>query len=169
MTIDPHRDLLVGQTIGRIEDQPRPLHVPKRQCRRLRAPLKLDAFVSRQLDPKTAGPGHEHHFAASRPPPSHNSTRFRTALLVADRIEHAKRLQDLRTIKQQNRRALFLKGLGYSYREIQTLTGGASYTAVISGPRCQRRRAASVCRRRHVAAESGLWRRTDRRASTTST
>jgi hypothetical protein len=27
MTIDAHGDLLVGQTIGRVEDQPRPLHI----------------------------------------------------------------------------------------------------------------------------------------------
>jgi DNA-directed RNA polymerase specialized sigma24 family protein len=48
---------------------------------------------------------------------------------VADRIQHAQRLTDLAAIKPQDRRTLYLKGLGYRYREIMELTG-ASYTAV---------------------------------------
>ena len=45
------------------------------------------------------------------------------------RIEHAKRVADLRTLKESERRALYLKALGYSYNEICDLTA-ASYTAV---------------------------------------
>jgi len=62
MAIDAHRDLLVLQALGGVEDQPRPLHIPKRQRRRLRSPLELGPFLSRQLDPITARPGHENHF-----------------------------------------------------------------------------------------------------------
>jgi DNA-directed RNA polymerase specialized sigma24 family protein len=45
------------------------------------------------------------------------------------RIEHAERVADLRTLKESERRALYLKALGYSYNEICDLTA-ASYTAV---------------------------------------
>jgi DNA-directed RNA polymerase specialized sigma24 family protein len=45
------------------------------------------------------------------------------------RIEHAERVADLRTLKPRERRALYLKALGYSYNEICDLTA-ASYTAV---------------------------------------
>jgi DNA-directed RNA polymerase specialized sigma24 family protein len=48
---------------------------------------------------------------------------------VAARIEHTQRLRDLATIKPNDRRTLYLHGLGYRYREIMRLTG-ASYTAV---------------------------------------
>ena len=48
---------------------------------------------------------------------------------VAERIHHAQRLQDLATIKPHDLQALYLKGLGYRYREIMQITG-ASYTAV---------------------------------------
>jgi DNA-directed RNA polymerase specialized sigma24 family protein len=48
---------------------------------------------------------------------------------VAARIRHAQRLADLATIKPNDRQALYLKGLGYRYREIMQITG-ASYTAV---------------------------------------
>jgi DNA-directed RNA polymerase specialized sigma24 family protein len=48
---------------------------------------------------------------------------------VAERIQHAHRLKDLATIKPHDRQALYLKGLGYQYREIMHITG-ASYTAV---------------------------------------
>ena len=63
MAIDAHGDLLVLQPVGRIQDQPRPLHIAKRLRRRLRPPLELDTFLSRQLNRITAGPGHEDHFA----------------------------------------------------------------------------------------------------------
>ena len=46
-----------------------------------------------------------------------------------DRIEHHDRLQAMRALKPSEREALYLKGLGYSYREIMQLTG-SSYTAV---------------------------------------
>jgi len=45
------------------------------------------------------------------------------------RVEHAERVADLRTLKESERRALYLKALGYSYNEICDLTA-ASYTAV---------------------------------------
>jgi DNA-directed RNA polymerase specialized sigma24 family protein len=48
---------------------------------------------------------------------------------VAQRIQHAQRLKDLATIKPHDRQALYLKGLGYRYREIMHITG-ASYTAI---------------------------------------
>jgi DNA-directed RNA polymerase specialized sigma24 family protein len=48
---------------------------------------------------------------------------------VADRIQHAQRLADLATIKPNDRRTLYLKGLGYRYTEIMQITG-ASYTSV---------------------------------------
>jgi hypothetical protein len=82
--------------------------------------------------------------------------------LVADRLEHADRRKDLRAVKLRDRRALFLKGLGYSYREIQTLTGGATYTAVnrrITEGRQQLRTLArerdAVYRAAREAAEAG--------------
>ena len=57
------------------------------------------------------------------------------------RIEHAERVADLRTLKESERRALYLKALGYSYNEICDLTA-ASYTAVnrrLSGGRARLR------------------------------
>lgn len=48
---------------------------------------------------------------------------------VADRIQHVKRLADLAAIKPNDRRTLYLMGLGYRYNEIMEITG-ASYTAV---------------------------------------
>jgi DNA-directed RNA polymerase specialized sigma24 family protein len=48
---------------------------------------------------------------------------------VAARMQHAQRLADLATLKPNDRRALYLKALGYRYREIIQITG-ASYTAV---------------------------------------
>ena len=48
---------------------------------------------------------------------------------VADRIQHAQRLADLAAIKPNDRRTLYLIGLGYRYTEIMHITG-ASYTAV---------------------------------------
>jgi DNA-directed RNA polymerase specialized sigma24 family protein len=47
---------------------------------------------------------------------------------VAERLQRAQRLADLATIKPHDRQALYLKGLGYGYREIIQITG-ASYTA----------------------------------------
>jgi DNA-directed RNA polymerase specialized sigma24 family protein len=48
---------------------------------------------------------------------------------VAERIHRAQQLHDLATIKPHDRQALYLKGLGYRYREIMQITS-ASYTAV---------------------------------------
>jgi DNA-directed RNA polymerase specialized sigma24 family protein len=39
------------------------------------------------------------------------------------RIEHAQRVADLRTLKESERRALYLKALGYSYNEIMRPNG----------------------------------------------
>ena len=48
---------------------------------------------------------------------------------VLARIEHVQRVAALRKLKDNERRALYLKALGYSYNEICDLTA-ASYTAV---------------------------------------
>jgi DNA-directed RNA polymerase specialized sigma24 family protein len=45
------------------------------------------------------------------------------------RVEHEERLAALRRVKPRDRQALFLKGMGYSYREIMEITD-ATYTAV---------------------------------------
>jgi DNA-directed RNA polymerase specialized sigma24 family protein len=45
------------------------------------------------------------------------------------RLEHCERLAAVATLKPREREALYLKGLGYSYKEIQRLTN-SSYTAV---------------------------------------
>jgi RNA polymerase sigma factor (sigma-70 family) len=45
------------------------------------------------------------------------------------RIEHDERVEALATLKPREREALYLKGLGYSYREIAKLTN-STYTAV---------------------------------------
>jgi RNA polymerase sigma factor (sigma-70 family) len=51
------------------------------------------------------------------------------AAQVADNLLHARRLSDLRTIKIQDRQALYLKGLGFRYHEIAALLS-ITYTAV---------------------------------------
>ena len=48
---------------------------------------------------------------------------------VADRMLHTRRLNDLRTIKPQDRQALYLKALGFRYYEIAALLS-ITYTAV---------------------------------------
>ena len=50
MAIDAHGDLLVLQAVGGMQDQPRPLHIPKRQRRGLRPALTLGTLVSSQRD-----------------------------------------------------------------------------------------------------------------------
>ena len=64
MTTAAHRDLLVGHPLGRVEDQPRPLHHPKRQRQRRRPTLKLEAILLAELDPVAARPRHDSKFAA---------------------------------------------------------------------------------------------------------
>jgi hypothetical protein len=64
MAIDAHRDVLVLHALSGIQNQPRTLNHAKRQRRRVRPPLKLDALSSAQLDPIPAGPRHHHYFAA---------------------------------------------------------------------------------------------------------
>jgi hypothetical protein len=61
---------------------------------------------------------------------------------VVARIQHAQRLHDLATIKPNDRRALYLQGLGYRYREIAKLSRAAGVVAAM---------AARIDRRRHVA------------------
>jgi transposase len=114
MAIDAHRDLLILQALGGVEDQSRALHIPKRQRRRLRPPLELGTVLSRQLDPITAGPRHDHHFAPPHPPPSHNSTRFRTAPLAIRRSELETRIAEqlpLSPWAQTARRLMCLRGI----------------------------------------------------------
>ncbi|MGH2714670.1 MAG: RNA polymerase sigma factor [Thermoleophilaceae bacterium] len=72
------------------------------------------------------------------------------------RIEHAERVADLRTLKESERRALYLKALGYSYNEICDLTA-ASYTAVNRRLSEGRARLRMLERERH--AEQGRRRR----------
>jgi DNA-directed RNA polymerase specialized sigma24 family protein len=53
---------------------------------------------------------------------------------VAARIHHAQRLADLATIKPHELQALYLKGLGYRYREIMRLSRGVCVkSAVLAG------------------------------------
>lgn len=48
---------------------------------------------------------------------------------VADKMLHARRLNDLRTIRAQDRQALYLKALGFHYHGIAALLS-ITYTAV---------------------------------------
>jgi DNA-directed RNA polymerase specialized sigma24 family protein len=63
------------------------------------------------------------------PEPAHPDDRSAEQRALA-RIEHRERVDALMTLKPREREALYLLGLGCSYKEIQALTGGASYTAV---------------------------------------
>jgi hypothetical protein len=81
VTIQAGADLDVSHPLSRIQDHPRALHVTPWRRHLPRATLKLVALLSAQLDHEAAGPGHDHHFAAPRQPPSHNPKDFRTALL----------------------------------------------------------------------------------------
>jgi DNA-directed RNA polymerase specialized sigma24 family protein len=81
---------------------------------------------------------------------------------VVARIQHAQRLHDLATIKPNDRRALYLQGLGYRYREIMELTG-ASYTAVnrrITEGRCALRELEHQRENTHPAQQTGSERDT---------
>src|SRR5512133_952855 len=83
VTVAAHRDVLVPHPLGRVEDQPRALHVAVGPRRRARTPLKLTAILVAELDPVTARPRHDSQFATPAQTPLHNSTRFRTRPLVA--------------------------------------------------------------------------------------
>jgi DNA-directed RNA polymerase specialized sigma24 family protein len=63
------------------------------------------------------------------PEPAHPDDRSAEQRAL-DRIEHRERFDAIKTLKPSEREALYLKGLGYSYKEIQAIMGGASYTAV---------------------------------------
>src|SRR3954453_17739633 len=69
-----------------------------------------------------------------------------TAERALDHIEHYDRLQAMRVLEPSEREALYLKGLGYSYREIMRLTG-SSYTAVNRRLSARPRRSAPAHRR----------------------
>ncbi len=69
VAVEPPRDLLVLQPRGRVQDQPRALHLAPGQGRRPGAPLELGTLVSAQLDHVAAGPGHDDYFYVVRPPP----------------------------------------------------------------------------------------------------
>src|SRR4051794_13447269 len=86
MAVQPRGDLHVGHPLGRIKDHPRSLHITPRRRDLPRATLELVALVSAQLDHVAARPGHDDHFAAPRPPPSHNPKHFRTGVLAAVRV-----------------------------------------------------------------------------------
>src|SRR5215211_759350 len=51
VAIAAHRDVLVLQPLGRIEDQPGALHIPVGQRRRTSATLKLTTILIAELDP----------------------------------------------------------------------------------------------------------------------
>jgi DNA-directed RNA polymerase specialized sigma24 family protein len=88
------------------------------QCARIRNERPAGAFIS--ADASEIGA-----FEYPEPPAETPDIPDR----VADRMQHANRLADLAAIKPNDRRTLYLLGLGYRYREIMQLTG-ASYTAV---------------------------------------
>jgi DNA-directed RNA polymerase specialized sigma24 family protein len=72
---------------------------------------------------------------------------------VAARIQLAERREDLRQLKPQDRLALYLKGMAYSYAEIMTMTD-ATYTAVnrrITEGRAELRRRARERAQSHQA------------------
>src|SRR5215213_5884125 len=89
MAIQARGDLDIGQPLGRIKDHPCALHVTPRRRDLPRATLKLLTLLSAQLDHEATGPGHDHHFAAPRQPPSHNPEDFRTAPLCRERRAQA--------------------------------------------------------------------------------
>jgi hypothetical protein len=60
MTIEPGGDLRVGHSLSGLEDHPCPLNITPRRRDPTRAPLKLIALVTAQIDPIAAGPGHDH-------------------------------------------------------------------------------------------------------------
>jgi hypothetical protein len=82
MAIQASGDLDVSHPLGRIEDHPRTLHGTPRRRDLPRTTLELVALLSAQLDHVAARPGHDHHFAAPRKPPSHNPKDLRMAPLA---------------------------------------------------------------------------------------
>jgi hypothetical protein len=81
MAAAAHRDLLVDQPIGRIQD-PCPLHDPERQRQRRGTTLQLQPILPTKLDLVAARPRLTIKFATRPPAPLHNSTNFRTPTLV---------------------------------------------------------------------------------------
>ena len=94
------------------------IHEAWQQCGRSRHEMPVGAFIS----PSAREIGAYEH---PEPPADIRDVPDQ----VAERIQHAQRLADLATIKPNDRRTLYLKGLGYRYTEIMQITG-ASYTSV---------------------------------------
>jgi DNA-directed RNA polymerase specialized sigma24 family protein len=94
------------------------IHEAWQQCGRSRHEMRVGAFIS---------PSAKEIDAYERPEPPADIRDVPDQ--VADHIQHAQRLADLATIKPNDRRTLYLKGLGYRYTEIMQITG-ASYTSV---------------------------------------
>jgi RNA polymerase sigma factor (sigma-70 family) len=90
----------------------------RRQCARTRNEIPAGPFLT--ADRSGLAPG-EH--------PEPAGDRRDVPDQVIARIKHTERLEDLARLKPHDRRALYLKGLGYGYREIMQITG-ASQTAV---------------------------------------
>jgi DNA-directed RNA polymerase specialized sigma24 family protein len=88
------------------------------QCARLRSEKPAGAFISPHASEVGAG---------EYPDPPADTVDVPDQ--VAERIQHLQRLTDLAAIKPNDRRTLYLIGLGYRYSEIMQITG-ASYTAV---------------------------------------
>jgi DNA-directed RNA polymerase specialized sigma24 family protein len=94
------------------------IHEAWEQCARSRHEMPAGAFIS---------PSAKEIGAYEQPEPPADTRDVPDQ--VADHIQRAQRLADLATIKPNDRRTLYLFGLGYRYREIMHITG-ASYTAV---------------------------------------
>jgi DNA-directed RNA polymerase specialized sigma24 family protein len=118
------------------------IHEAWQQCARSRNERPAGAFIS----PDASDIGAYEH-----PDPPADTRDIPDQ--VADRIQHTQRLADLAAIKPNDRRTLYLRGLGYRYTEIMQITG-ASYTAVnrriTEGRRALRKR----LREREDACES---------------
>jgi hypothetical protein len=82
-SVPAHLD--VGQALGGIQHDPRPLHLLERQLLRPRDPLKRGALVPAELNPVTRRARHRHITSPTHPQLLHrNSGRyFRTRLLEA--------------------------------------------------------------------------------------
>jgi DNA-directed RNA polymerase specialized sigma24 family protein len=97
------------------------VHEPLGHYRRQRVETPAGAFRTPHAD--STAPGE------LREPPGDDRD---LADRVADRMPHARRLNDLRTIKAQDRQALYLKALGFRYHEIAAPLS-ITYTPVILG------------------------------------
>lgn len=106
---------------------------------------RLRSTADEQLAGAFNGMPHDHGEMPEPADTEHRGTEDK----ALDRIEHIERLQVMQLLKRNEREALYLKGVGYTYQEIMRLTG-ASYTAV--NRRIAEGRAAL---RRHIGEERG--------------